>query len=243
MVTRCEACPLRRRPLFTAMSDEEVRQTQRFKVGELTVEPGTPILTEGANSAQLFTVMSGMGLRYTTLENGRRQVLTFVFAGDLIGLQGAVMNEMSHTVEARSRMRLCVFDRSALWDFFKHSPQRSYDLTWIAATEEHFMGEALTTVGQRTAEEAVAWAIVKLWLRAEGLSLITGASMPLPFKQQDLADALGLSLVHTNKTLAKFRERQLAVWREGKLVVNDLHSLARIAMTDVEVPTATRPLM
>lgn len=242
MVTRCELCPLRQRSLFLPMSDEEVRQTQRFKVGELTVDPGTPVLTEGSHSAQIFTVLSGMGLRYKVLENGRRQVLTFIFAGDLIGLQGAVMNEMAHTVEARSRMRLCVFDRAALWDFFKHSPSRAYDLTWIAATEEHFLGEALATVGQRTAEEAVAWALVKLWLRAEGLELLDGVSMPLPYKQQDLADALGLSLVHTNKTLAKFRERQLATWRDGRLVVNDLKTLARIGMTTVEEPPV-RPML
>ncbi|UWQ22454.1 Crp/Fnr family transcriptional regulator [Jannaschia sp. W003] len=242
MVTRCDACPLRGRSLFADMSDEEVRQTQRFKVGELTVEAGTPILTEGAHSAQLFTVLSGVGLRHKVLQNGRRHVLTFLFPGDLIGLQGAVMGEMGHTVEARSRMRLCVFDRQALWNFFGNSPSRSYDLIWIAATEEHFMGEALVTVGQRTAEESVAWALVKLWKRAATLEMTDGAAMPMPFKQQDLADALGLSLVHTNKTLAKFRERQLAVWRDGRLQVNDLETLARIGMTDT-APPKPRPLL
>ena len=242
MVTRCEACLLRRRRLFTAMSEEEVRRTQEFKVGELTVEPGTPILTEGSHSAQLFTVLTGVGIRYKTLENGRRQVLTFMFPGDLIGLQGAVMNEMTHTVEARSRMRLCVFDRAAMWDFFTASPSRSFDLIWIAAMEEHFLGEALATLGQRTAEESVALAIVRLWSKAVGLELVEGAAMPMPFKQQDLADALGLSLVHTNKTLAKFRERQLATWREGKLVVRDLEALARIAMVSVD-DAPSRPLL
>ncbi|MEM9794908.1 MAG: Crp/Fnr family transcriptional regulator [Pseudomonadota bacterium] len=242
MVTRCETCPLRRQNLFTKMSDEEVRQTQRFKVGELTIEPGTPLLTEGAHSAQLFTVMSGLGLRYKTLENGRRQVTTFVFPGDLIGLQAVVMGEMSHSVEARSRMRLCVFDRSTLWDFFKTSPARSYDLTWLAASEEHFLGEALATVGQRNAEEAVAWALVRLWVRGMALNLVDSSGMPLPFRQQDLADALGLSLVHTNKTLAKFRERQLATWRDGKLSVTDLEILARIGMTSTE-PARVRPLL
>ena len=242
MVTRCDACPLRRRAIFTRMSDEDVRQTQRFKVGELTIEAGTPILTERSHSAQLFTVLSGVGLRYKTLPDGRRQVLTFLFPGDLLGLQAAVMGQMTHTIEARSRMRLCVFDRGALWDFFRTSPTRAYDLIWIAATEEHFLGEALATVGQRTAEEAVAWALVRLWKRGEGLQMIEGATMPLPFKQQDLADALGLSLVHTNKTLAKFRDRQLAVWREGKLLVNDLEGLSRIALADGrDVPT--RPLL
>lgn len=242
MVTRCEACPLRKRDLFTEMTDDEVRDTQRFKVGELTIEAGTPLLSEGSHSAQIFTVLSGVGLRYKTLENGRRQVTTFVFPGDLIGLQGAVMGEMNYSVEARSRMRLCVFDRAALWDFFKTSPERSYDLTWISCSEEHFLGEALTTVGQRTAEQAVAWALVRMWLRADALNMVEGNSMPLPFRQQDLADALGLSLVHTNKTLAKFRDRQLATWRDSQLTVSDLETLAQIGLTTTD-PPPSRPLL
>jgi CRP-like cAMP-binding protein len=45
--------------------------------------------------------------------------------------------------------------------------------------------------------------------------------MTLPFTQRDLADALGLSLVHTNKTLAKLRDQQLASWSDQVLQVND----------------------
>jgi CRP-like cAMP-binding protein len=242
MVTRCEFCPLRRQSLFSPIDEPELRRTQRFKVGELKVEPGTPILMEGAHSAQLFTVMEGLGIRYKTLENGRRQVMSFIFPGDLIGLQAAVMGEMSHTVEARGRMTLCVFDRGSLWAFLRDSPKRAYDLTWIAATEEYLLGEALATVGQRTAEQAVAWALTRLWLRADGLGMTRASTMPLPFRQQDLADALGLSLVHTNKTLAKFRERQMAIWRDGTLTVNDLARLAEIGLTTLERPPR-RPLL
>ena len=242
MVTRCEVCPIRKRQLFTAMSDEDLRQTQKFKVGEMTVEPGTPILTEGSHSAQLFTVLSGMGLRYKTLENGRRQVLNFVFPGDFIGLQAAVMGEMSHHVEARSAMNLCVFDRGALWNLYRDSPSRSYDLTWLAATDEHFLGEAIATVGQRTAEEAVSWALVRIWQRGEALELTRDRTMALPFRQQDLADALGLSLVHTNKTLARLRARQIATWRDGLLTVNDLNQLADIAMVSLD-GAPVRPLL
>jgi hypothetical protein len=57
-----------------------------------------------------------------------------------------------------------------------------------------------------------------------------------------LADALGLSLVHTNKTLAKFRERQMAVWRDATLTVNDLDQLAHIGLTTLDDPPK-RPLL
>ena len=74
------------------------------------------------------------------------------------------------------------------------------------------------------------------------MGLVHNRSMELPFRQQDLADAMGLSLVHTNKTLSKLRDRQLANWSDGQLTINDLAKLAVIAKVELEsIPQ--RPLM
>lgn len=242
MRVKCAQCPLRRKNVFADMSDDEVLFMQDFKVGELDVERGTVILLEGSNSPQLFTVLRGMGLRYKTLSNGRRQVLNFVYPGDFLGLQAGLMHEMKHSVEASTKMTLCVFDRKSLWRVFREHPSRAYGLTWLAAEAEHFLGDAIATVGQKDAESRVAWALVKVFGRCEELGLVTGTACPLPFRQQDLADALGLSLVHTNKTLARFRERQLAVWHGGKLRVPDLEPLCEIGMVE-EVVRGARPLI
>lgn len=242
MATKCENCPLRKRDVFIPFSAEELRFMQRFKVGELVVEPGTTILMEGSNSPQLFTALHGMGLRYKILENGQRQVLNFVLPGDFVGLQAGVMGEMGHSVEATTRMTLCVFDRREIWNLFKHHPERAFDMTWLAATEEQFLGEVLATVGQRKALPAVAWALMRLKQCGERLGLVQGGSMLLPYRQQDLADALGLSLVHTNKTLAKLRELQLVVWTDGRLVINDDEKLAELVGIDLE-PGRARPLI
>ncbi|WP_342076971.1 Crp/Fnr family transcriptional regulator [Yoonia sp. SS1-5] len=242
MATKCENCPLRRRDVFEDMSAEDVRFMQRFKVGELVVDPGTPILMEGSNSPQLFTALHGMGLRYKLLPNGARQVVSLIFPGDFIGLQAGIMGEMGHSVEATTKMTLCVFDRTALWSFFKERPERAFSLTWLAAVEEHFLGEALSTLGQRTALQSVAWALARVFIRGQSLGLETDGQMKFPFKQQDLADALGLSLVHTNKTLGRLRQRQLAHWSDGVLRVNDLAGLAKIAMLDDLAPRR-RPIL
>ncbi len=242
MRVECTACPLRSKPAFKAMSREEVGFMLDFKIGELDVEKGSVILLEGSSSPQLFTVLRGMGLRYKTLANGRRQVLNFIMPGDFLGLQAGLMNEMQHSVEASTKMTLCVFDRKSLWRIFTAHPQRAYDVTWLAAASEHFMGDALTTIGQKDAEQRIAWAIVKIFARCRELELTTGTTCPMPFRQQDLADALGLSLVHTNKTLARFRERQLATWSAGRLNVTDLEALAHLGMVD-EIVGEPRPLI
>lgn len=242
MATECKNCPLYRTDHFIQISSEQLMEMQKFKVGELSVDPGTPLLMEGSNSPQLFTALNGLGLRYKTLEDGRRQVISFVFPGDFIGLQAGIMKEMKHSVEATTHMKLCVFDRTEFWNFFKANPERGFDLTWLAAVEEHLLGESLTTIGQRTATEAIAWTLLRIFRRGSALGLVTNGHMPMPFKQQDLADCLGLSLVHTNKTLGRLRERQIVSWSDGQLQINDMEQLSTMAKDDGE-PLTKRPLM
>lgn len=242
MATNCQNCPIRRKDIFEDMSADDVRFMQKFKSGELVVDAGTPILMEGSNSPQLFTVLHGMGLRYKLLSNGKRHVVNLVFPGDFIGLQAGVMGEMGHSVEATTKMTLCVFDRSAVWTLFKERPERAFSLTWLAAVEEHFLGEAVSTLGQRNALQSLAWALSRIFIRARSLGLTENNAMRFPYKQQDLADTLGLSLVHTNKTLAVLKSRQLAAWSEGVLRIRDLDALAEVALMDDVTPTK-RPII
>lgn len=238
----CQKCPLRKQSLFVPFSDEDLEFMQRFKTGELRVDPGTTLLMEGSNSPQLYTVFRGMGVRYKTLENGQRQVINFLFPGDFAGLQAGVMGEMKHTVEATTEMILCVFRREDLWLLFRSQPSRAFDLTWLAAVEEHFLGETIAAIGRRTGIQRVAWALLRVHQRLRAVGIGTDGNVPLPFRQQDMADALGLSLVHTNKVLARLRERQLSVWRDGRLSIPDIARLAALAVTDPERPE-TRPLL
>ncbi|MBE3638408.1 Crp/Fnr family transcriptional regulator [Mangrovicoccus algicola] len=243
MPVNCRNCPIRRRDCFLPMSDSEIEAMGRFKSGELTVGPRSSILMEGSNSPQLFTVLEGQGLRYKVLENGRRQVISFVFPGDFLGLQAGVMSEMKHSVESATSMRLCVFERANLWSFFRDHPERAFDLTWLAAVEEHFLGEKVLSLGQRSATERIAWAFLRVWERLGALGLRTNGAVPFPHRQQDLADALGLSLVHTNKTLARLRQLQVAGWSDGWLSVFDPGTLADLALADPGEAVPRRPLL
>lgn len=228
-ITSCDTCPLRVMPLFVPFNAEELAFMRRFKTGEQKVDRNTPILHEGHRSATLYTVLSGIGTRSVLLEDGRRQVINFVFPGDFIGLQSSLMGEMKHTVTATTPMVLCTFDRTRLWDMFRDHAERAYDLTWIAAVEEHFLGETIATLGQRDATERLAWAFLRIWRRLSAVGLLRDGSVPLPFRQQDMADALGLSLVHTNKTVARLKDNGHAIWHAGRLSIPDMKVLADVA--------------
>lgn len=236
MITDCRDCPLRRRPGFATFSREDLEVTRRFKAGEMTVEPGTALLDEGTKSPQMFTVLSGLGLRSKLLPNGRRQVISFVFPGDFLGLQSGLMDAMKHSVASSTRMRLCVFERAEIGRLFAASASRALDVTWTAAAEEHLVAEAMTQIGQAAGRARIAWAMIRLYRRGEIAGLVENGAMEIPWRQQDLADAMGLSLVHTNKSLASLRGAQIASWADGRLRVDDMGALIRVAGGEPEAP-------
>ncbi len=243
MTTDCLHCPLRKRKVFQPLSAAELAFMRDFKAGELTVGPGTTILLQGSTSPQLFTALEGWGVRHQILPDGSRQVINFVMPGDLVGLQAGLLGAMQHNVEATTRMTFCVFARADLWGLFKSMPQRAYDITWLAAREEHFLGDMLATIGRRSGLARVAWGLSRYQRRIQTLEMEDeDGSVPMPYKQQDIADAFGLSLVHTNKTLRRLRERGLVVITGGRMRIADLAALEAIADVEVE-PEPPRPLM
>lgn len=242
MVTDCARCPLRQSSAFEDADPGTLAFLRKFKAGELRIDAGTSVLMEGSNTPQLFTALRGMGLRYKVLPTGERQVVNFILPGDFIGLQAGVMGEMKHSVEATTQMVLCVFDRGDLWSLYKQQPELAYDLTWLAAHEEHFLGDALASVGQLPAISRVAWALLRFFTRCKIQGLNNGNACPLPYRQQDIADALGLSLVHTNKTLMRLRREQLMSWKDGELRILDYDKLADLAVLEID-SERVRPLV
>jgi len=225
----CERCPLMRRAAFRDFNRKELAFVSRFKRGELTVDKGATVLAEGTRNPHLYTVLIGWGFRYKLLPDGRRQIVNFVMPGDLIGLQGALMDEMQHSVEALAPMVLCVFEREELMSLYREHPELAYDVTWLASREECMLDENLLSVGRRSAIERFAYLLAFLVTRARTVGLVNGAPTELPLTQQHVADTLGLSLVHTNKTARKLAERKLIRWRERGCEVLDVDGLMELA--------------
>ncbi|KQY15216.1 Crp/Fnr family transcriptional regulator [Rhizobium sp. Root482] len=227
--TPCEQCPLRGLEHFREFTAEELNFVSNFKTGELAVDAGTTILLEGSHSPHLFTVLSGWGFRYKMLDDGRRQILNYVMPGDLIGLQGTLMGEMQHSVEALSPVTLCVFEREKLGTLYRNYPSLAYDLTWIAAQEERILDENLLSIGRRSALERAAYLLAFLYQRAKATNLFKGERVSIPITQQHVADTLGLSIVHTNKTLKKLSERRLIRWADRGCDILDDEGLMQMS--------------
>lgn len=242
--TPCSRCPLRARPLFLTNAPEELSLVQSLKKREHRVAAGETLIREGETDAPLYTLLSGWAFRFKTLSDGRRQILNFLLAGDFIGVQQKMGDTAAHGVVTLTDSVFCVFQRDALWELHRQSPVMGFNITWLTAHEESLVDDTLLSVGRRSAEERIATLLILLYKRAAALQADGGASgVPFPLTQQHIADGLGLSLVHTNKTLRKLERRGLHQLDDGRLRLRDVKALTRLADLYGDGKPAERPLV
>lgn len=227
--TPCSTCPLRASKHYRKFSPGELKFMETFKIDERRRETGQTILTEGESANHMYTVLSGWVMKYKSMEDGRRQIINYAFPGDLVGLQGAAFGKMQHSVEALSPVTLCVFDRKKLWSLYEAHPGLGFDITWLAAHEKSILADFLVTVGQRTASERIAFVLVNLFRRAQVSGMVRRGTMELPLTQDHLADTIGFSLVHTNRSLSRVRRLNAFEWHGASFTMLDEDVLVEFA--------------
>ena len=238
----CFECGLRACGAFKPIGDLELGVINEMKRDHLTLPPGADIVAAGQEQAELYTLYVGWAYRCKTLPDGRRQILNFLLPGDLIGLQAAMFEAPLYGAEALTEVQLCLLPRRKVWSLFQNMPELAFDVTWLGAREESHVDENLTSAGRRNATERIAALIISLYKRLDALKLVVNGAMPFPLNQQHIADALGLSLVHTNKSLAKLRRLGMFSQTNGTLLLSNPRALESLAQYfDEETPK--RPLI
>ena len=229
----CIACPLLDCSGLRPLDREQRRYIQTIKRAELVFERGDNVLKEGDEVKNLFTVLEGVLIRYRSLEDGRRQIVNFMFPGDLVGLQGAFDEPSSHSVEALVSARLCVFDRTSFIDLVKANPRLGFDVTWLGAKEESALEGHIVSLGQRSAKERIVFLAVWLLQRAIDTGLARkGNVLRIPVTQSQIADMMGLSLVHTNRTIRALAKEEMVVWDAREICVPSMAKAAEFADFD-----------
>jgi CRP-like cAMP-binding protein len=242
--TACRHCPLRPMRLFHEPTGDELDLVQSLKRRERHLGRGEALIHEGQTDAPLYTLLQGWAFRYKTLSDGRRQILSFLMAGDFIGVQQKMGDAAAHGVETLTDSVFCVFQRDALWELHRRSPMMGFNVTWLTAHEESMVDDTLLSVGRRSAEERIASMLILLFKRASALRADAGVDgVDFPLTQQHIADGLGLSLVHTNKTLRRLERRGLHRIADGRLMLRDVKAMARLADLYGDGRPPQRPLV
>lgn len=225
----CADCALRQSKSFTPVTREELSFIQTLRSHGTAVPAGTTLIREHQPHDRLYTLYSGWAFRYKTLSDGRRQILNFLLPGDLVGLQQEFGDTAMHGVETLTDCTFCVFPGDGLWMMFHTHAKLAYGVTWLVARGEGMVDDNLLTTGRRAAAERVATLLMHLYRRLDRLGLAEDGTVAFPLNQQHIADALGLSLVHTNKTLRRLAQMGLHEISGGRLHLHNPRALARVA--------------
>ncbi len=221
----CLQCPLRALPVFFAHSSTELCLIESLKREQIVVGAGADIVREGQLDGPLFTLLRGWAFRYRTLADGRRQILNFLLPGDFIGVQQRMNDSAVNGVLALSEVLLCVFPRDALERLHRDAPTLAFGVTWLAANELAVTDDRLLGTGRRSAEERITRLFYLLYRRVAALMPAPAKDgVPFPLDEQQVADALGLSLRHAKTSLRRLEKRGVYRITDGRLYLRDLES-------------------
>jgi CRP-like cAMP-binding protein len=176
----------------------------------------------------------GMAIRYKVLHDGRRQILNLVLPGDLIGFPGCLYNRSLYSVATLEESTICPVSFGEMFELFRHHARLGIAAFWLAGQEATLFAEHLVGVGRQSAYERVARLLMELLVRLRMAGLAGGHAYALPLTQELMADALGLSVPHVNRTLRKLREDGLIALDGSQLTCLDIVALARLAEVDFD---------
>jgi CRP-like cAMP-binding protein len=188
------------------------------------------IIVQGSLSDGTIILLDGLACRYKLLPDGRRQIISYFVPGDMCDLRVFILKQVDHAVTTLVPASVAVLPRERLVDLTETYPCIARALWWAALAEESITREWLVNLGQRTAYERLAHFICEMFFRLHAVGLANGERCEIPLTQAELADTLGLSTVHVNRTLQDLRRAGLITLRGKDLTIHDLAALQRVAM-------------
>lgn len=214
---------------FAELRDEEAEALDRLVAETDSFEADSDVIREGQRVDWVDVVVEGWLCRYHVLENGRRQITAFLVPGDMCDLHGFLLREMDHSVGALTAGRLARIPRQAMAEVAHRHPALGRAFQWSTLVDEAVLRQWIVNVGRRTAFERTAHLVWELFLRLEAVGRAGDLSFRFPLTQQELADTLGMSIVHTNRTLQRLKSEGVLATGNGVLTVRDAGRLQAIA--------------
>lgn len=215
---------------FAPLSDQEMSIIRQTSAAATELAAGAELYVEGEFLSKPAALLSGWACRLRVLADGRRQIFDFLLPGDLFGHCTALNAVASTSALTLTTVRVasagCLFEMAV-------EPKRfpGVSRAWAAAQarQDAFLLNHVVRLGRQTAYERVAHLLVELSHRLDEIGFDTGTFVPMPLTQEMMADALGLSVVHVNRTLKQLRRERLIELRAASMRVIKPEALAAIA--------------
>jgi len=214
---------------FAPLSDTEKQIVQEAPMRVRHVEPQHDIVSEGDRPVEISLITDGFACRYKILDDGRRQIISFLIPGDICDLRALLFRQMDHSVAALNGCQIAIISHQRLFDIIEKYPRLALAFWSDSMRNAAIYREAIVNLGRRSAYARIAHLLCEQWIRLEVIGMTRDGTFELPITQTDLADATGLSLVHVNRTLQKIRADGLITFRHNLVTVLDPQRLQAVA--------------
>jgi CRP-like cAMP-binding protein len=215
-----------------ALSEAEKQALVAAAVDQRSYAAGNTIAREGDVPLTSMLLVSGLAARVGYVQNGGRQITTFHIAGDFLDLNAFILKRLDHGVLALSACDVLVLPHSALLEITETHPHLSR-LLWLSTLLDGAIHRQWLLVhGRMDAREHMAHLFCEMFERSRAAGIATASSFPFPLTQSDLADAMGMSSVHVNRTLQALRAEGLLSWDGMTAEIGDVARLMRFAQFD-----------
>jgi CRP-like cAMP-binding protein len=223
---------LRKLANFTELSAEEKSAVDACCGDVRYFAAGEDVISQGDRTGGVKLLLEGFACRYKVLEDGRRQVVAYFVPGDLCDLRVFILKRMDHSIGAVCASKVATISQENVLRLTHNYPSLTRALWWSTLVEEAIAREWIVNVGQRNALERMAHLFCELLYRFRAVGLNDGMSCTLPLTQVELAETLGLSSVHVNRTLQALRKRKLITLENGTLTIDNLDELKELSFFD-----------
>jgi CRP/FNR family transcriptional regulator len=193
------------------------------------VRRGAVLQRENEAGGELFVLRKGLMMSYVLLDDGSRQILRFLFPGDMLGVSSAIYQEAPETLAALSDCVVSPFDRSVLSEMMVAHPRLSAMVLVYSQIERVALTDRLAALGRTSAKARVAALLLELRNRLRATDKSVTNMFVLGLTQEEVGDATGLTAVHVNRMLRQLEEDGLIAREAGKVTLIDERALARAA--------------
>jgi CRP-like cAMP-binding protein len=174
-------------------------------------------------------LIEGLMCRYKDLKNGARQISELHVAGDFVDLHSFTLKRLDHNIMTLTRCRVAVVPHARLKRITEEFPHLTRVLWLSTNLDAAIHREWVLSLGRRTALARLAHFFCELHVRLGLVGLTDGLCFRLDLTQLDIAECLGLTSIHVNRTLKVLREQDLVEVRDGMVEIRDLKGLRRVA--------------
>ena len=187
------------------------------------------LVREGDTVKQCCVVIDGYACRHKLERTGARQIVAFYMAGDILNLQHILLPKADDNLQTTTKALIGWIATDTLRQLGSDHPRIAKAFAIDVLIDASIFREWVLNVGRREAKVRIAHMICEFIARRKSLDTSTSFSMTLPFTQEQIGDATGLTSVHVNRMLRALTDEGAFVHQSGRLTIADWAKLQEIA--------------